>query len=131
MDDVLPRHPLRSFSQIAITLSHCCPLYVCVCVCVCVCYAHPQTSLETRSFKTHTKTRCVYDVCECICVCVCVCVLQNQAYHVILLPYVVNDSVMDKIIFMLLPNSTALNLQLVCDLLSRDVEAGMKRTRYL
>ncbi len=56
---------------------------------------------------------------------------HKQAHRVILLPYIINDGVMDRIIFMLLLHSTALNLQLIRNLLSIDVEAAMKVTHYL
>lgn len=48
-----------------------------------------------------------------------------------LLSAIVNDGVMDRIIFMLLVHLTALNLELIRDLLSIDVEAAMKRTHHL
>lgn len=53
--------------------------------------------------------------------------LAQQAHHVILLPYITNDGVMGRIIFMLLLHLTALNLQLIRNLHSIDVEAVWKR----
>lgn len=55
--------------------------------------------------------------CCPLCVRVWVHIWHNRLYQVILLSYIVNDGVMGKIIFTLLVHSTALNLQLIRDLL--------------
>lgn len=142
VDDVWLCHPLRSFSQMAIILSHRCPLHVCEVVRTCVFCKHEHRKGPLLDQHIYVFYLMYANASLHMCVCVCVhkwahvwignwlitCITLKHAHHVILRPYVVNNAVMDGIISMPHLHSTALNLQPMENQPSIDVEAGMKET---
>lgn len=106
-------HPLRSFLQI----NSRCPLNVCMC--------------NSQADRWH-RFGCEISMCWCAYNCtgklIILYIWHKQAFRVILLPYITNGGLMDRIIFMLLLHSTALNLQhLIGNLL---LTASLPETSY-